>query len=276
MRRRISGLHATATAAILRRMSDDLFESPKALLNWAWEDMQRFKEVERAFFESEPYQTVVEFDDEMQRNAHRLRFTQPIPYELRKLASHIINDLRHSLDQAFCTAAKFFGWEPCGNQTVIYFPWATTKADLMARLKRIPVEIHPILFEAEPYPAQNDGSSGNDMIRQLGKIAGPNKHEAVLNAAAIASITGMRVAWNADWVIPYPENMWNSAKNELTMGYFPKETKGNYQADFAFFVAFSEAGLAGHGAANLFDYWGSYANHFVKRFEGRVAESRSA
>ena len=108
----------------------DLFESPKLLLNWAWEDAQRFKELERAFFDGEPHERIVEFDEKFQRNAHRVRFVRTPPNEMRKLASHIVNDLRHALDQAFHTAPRRFGWQPTRKQSLLYFPWAKTPTDL--------------------------------------------------------------------------------------------------------------------------------------------------
>ena len=256
--------------------SPDRFESPKALLSWAYEDIQRFKELEGLFFDNEPYERIVEFDEEMGRDAHRIRFVKAVPDEMRKLASHIINDLRHSLDQAFVIAARHFGWEPSKKQTFIYFPWATCRSDLEGRLRLIPKEIHGILFEAQPYPAQGDSTGGNDAIRQLGTIAGPNKHEAVLTSHASAMLAEMKINWNADWRVPFVEKMWDGAKDQLTYGYFPVGTQGDYNVELAFQVSFREMpGFEQHPASHLFDYWGSYANHFVERFERRVVDSLS-
>lgn len=251
---------------------DDLFESPKALLNWAYEDLQRFKELEKAFFESEPYKRVVEFDEKFQRNAHRLRFTRSPPDEMRKLASHIVNDLRHALDQAFVTSARFFGWKPTKRQNLIYFPWAKTRADLQHRLKPIPKEIHGVIYEAEPYFAQSDGSGGDDIIRELGRIAGPNKHEVALRSAALVRIAEMKIDWDADWRVPY--NAEGTAEDEVTLGYFPVGSEGNYEADITMFITFREVErLRNHAASDLFDYWGSFANHAVGSLEGRVTKS---
>ena len=57
----------------------DLFESPKALLNWAYEDTERFKQLERAYFSSEPYERFVDFDPERQRDIHRVRLVDSPP-----------------------------------------------------------------------------------------------------------------------------------------------------------------------------------------------------
>lgn len=257
-------------------MSDDLFESPKALLNWAYEDARRFKELERAFFDGQPYDQFTEFDEEMGRDAYRIRFNRIVPDEMRKLASHVINDLRHSLDQAFTIATRFFGRAPSRGSKHIYFPWVGSPKMLRDRLDDwgIPAEIHPIVFEAQPYPAQNDATGGNDIVRQLGKIAGPNKHEAALSASAVARVTELSVKWEGDWVIPFVHDMWDSSKEQLTLGYFPAGSKGNHNAEIICMITFRDVPeLAGYAVSDLLEYWGSYANHFVKRFEGRVIEA---
>lgn len=219
----------------------------------------------------------MEFDEEMGRNAHRIRFIRTVPDEMRKLASHIINDLRHSLDQGFVIASKFFGWTPIPKKVkFIYFPWSSSRRDLEGTLARwqIPSEIHQILFEAEPYRAADDGTGGNDIVRQLGKIAGPNKHEAVLTSRAIAHVETGKINWPGNWRIPHPENMWDEAKEQLTLGYFPVDTEGDYDFEIVSTIGFRDVPELGRRAASdLFAYWGSYAKHFVKRFEGRVAEA---
>lgn len=254
---------------------DDLFESPKALLTWAYEDTQRFKELEGRFFDSEPYETIVEFDPEFERDAHRIRFVDSPPSEMRKLASHIVNDLRHSLDQAFYAAATHFGWRPTKNQKVIYFPWVMSPSELEGRLRSIPEQIHEVTRKAEPYPAQDGGSGGNNVVRQLGFLGGPNKHEVALSSRAACALTGMSVNWNADWRIPY--NPWDPFKEELTIGYFPKGTKGDYDAELTFLISFRDVeALKAHAASDVFDYWGAYAQHVVKALEGRVVEDLTA
>lgn len=251
----------------------DLFESPKALLTWAYEDAARFKELEIAFFKNDPYEQIVEFDEGYQRDAHRIRFTDQPPAEMRKLASHIINDLRHALDQAFVTASKFFGWVPDRkDRTLLYFPWAKDLNDLTQfRLRGIPIQIHKVVTEAQPYFAQDDGTGGDNFIRELGRIAGPNKHEAALTSRAVVALNHLSVEWNADWRIPY--DPWDPFKDELTIGYFPPGTEGDYDADITFLIGFRDIeALNGWAASDLFEYWGRWTQHVVKGLEGRVLE----
>lgn len=251
----------------------DLFESPKALLTWAYEDAQRFKELEIEFFKNDPYERIIEFDAAYQREAHRIRFTSEPPTEMRKLASHVINDLRHSLDQGFVTAAKFFGWEPSRKErTLLYFPWSKNLRDLTEfRLKGIPEQIHKVIIDAKPYFAQDDGSGGDDIVRALGSIAGPNKHEVALASRAFVAINQMQVLWDGDWRIPY--NPWDPLKEELTLGYFSQGSKGDYNADVSFLIGFRDIEtLNGRACSDLFSYWGSFANHVVKGLERRVIE----
>lgn len=252
----------------------DVFESPKALLTWAYEDAKRFKELEVKFFEAEPYEHIVEFDEVFQRDAHRIRFTTTPPAEMRKLASHIVNDLRHSLDQAFYSAAKHFGWKPeRKDRTLLYFPWSKNLRDLTNfRLKGIPEQIHKVIIDAQPYFAQDNDTGGDDIVRELGKIGGPNKHEAALASRGVVALNKLNVRWNADWRIPY--DPWDPFKDELTLGYFPKDTEGDYDADVTFQIGFRDIkALNGRSCSDLFEYWGSYANHVVKELERKVIES---
>ena len=254
----------------------DLFESPKALLTWAYEDAKRFKELEVAFFDSRPYQQIVEFDEAYQRDAHRIRFTAQPPVEMRKLASHIINDLRHALDQAFVTAAKSFGWKPDRKErSLLYFPWSMNLLDLTKhRLRGTPEQIHKTVIDAQPYFAQDDGTGGDNLIRELGRISGPNKHEAALTSRAVVSLAQLKIIWAADWRIP--SEPWNPLKDELTLGYFPQGSEGDYDADIVFLIGFRDIeALNGHAASDLFEYWGRWVQHVVKGLERRILESHA-
>lgn len=263
-----------AGATLRRVTAEELFESPAALIGWAYDDTQRFREIEHAFFGPESYEEIVEFDEEAGMDAHRLRFVSDPPDELRKLASHIVNDLRHSLDQSFSIAAKHFGWQPSKSKKFLYFPWATDAADLQTRLWDIPKDIHDIIIAHQPYYATDDGSAGSNMIRELNNIAGPNKHEAALGSFASARMKKMSIDWNADWLIPFPETMWDSAKKQLTYGFFPTGTKGHYDGEIAMFITFRDVpALNGVAARKLFEAWGGYAQSVVSALEERVADS---
>jgi hypothetical protein len=254
--------------------AEELFESPASLISWAYEDTQRFKELEELFFRFDCYEHISEYDPEFERDALRIRFIKPLPPEFRKLASHIVNDLRHALDQGFVIAARHFGWQPLKNQTVLYFPWARDEADLKGRLRNIPVEIHDIIIEHQPYFANDGGTAGSNMLRELGRIAGPNKHEAVLGSGANLRLKRMKFDWPGDWLIPYEDKMWNGAKEEFTFAYVPAGTEGKYDVDVALFVAFRDIpALANVPARNLFEAWGGYAQSIVSQLEERVAAS---
>ena len=166
-------------------MEKDLFESPKSLLRWAYEDSVQYKKLEESFFSSEPTEQFVEYDVDMERDAQRLRFNEQPSDQMRKLVSHIVNDLRHALDQACYIAAHHFGWKKSRKIPNLYFPWATSPADLQGRLKSIPIELHQLILDAEPFGKQSNNEEGNDVIRELGKIAGPNKHQVALTGQAM-------------------------------------------------------------------------------------------
>ncbi len=93
-----------------------------------------------------------------------------------------------------------------------------------------------------------------------------------MTSQAVVALNAMKVDWNADWRIPY--DPWNPFKDELTLGYFPKGTEGDYNADITFLIGFRDIkALNGRAASDLFDYWGRWVQHVVKGFEGRTLEA---
>ena len=109
------------------------------------------------------------------------------PNRQRVQASRIIKDLRDALDQATFQASKRLN--PAGKNST-YFPFCRDPDDFKTlfdpkkgRSRDIPERLRPFLLGLEPYPTLAGRTGGNDLLRALGYVAGPNKHQTTLRVA---------------------------------------------------------------------------------------------
>ncbi len=119
---------------------------------------------------------------------------------LRKKAYDILSDSRNALDQAvFAASAMFTAGTRMGTAT--YFPLADDSADYetlfvgrKARCRDVPPEVQDVIRPLKPWWS-GPGETGNDILRTLGKLSGPNKHQVILEFAP--TITTSRNAFVA-------------------------------------------------------------------------------
>ena len=104
---------------------DDLepFESPKLLFKGAEKSIPSFEQACDSFVKGCRYDVVRHIDPNTRDEVFKLRFRDRIPGELRLAASHILNDLRHALDQAVSDAAVLLGRRDAKG---VYFPIGAT------------------------------------------------------------------------------------------------------------------------------------------------------
>jgi len=152
----------------------DAFESPRLLLDAARHDIAEFDSQARAFLNGCLGVRVVQMDPKSGEQVVKYRVAQKIPGRLRVLASNVLNNLRHSLDQAVNCAAIELGGAKRNN----YFPFAKDALDIdrviKDNCKTVPAALKPILKGFRPY------SGGDDLLYSLNRIAGPNKHQLVV------------------------------------------------------------------------------------------------
>jgi hypothetical protein len=138
-----------------------------------------------------------------------LRFSDRLPPPIRVLAGRILNDLRHSLDQTVCDAARLFGAD---NQSKTYFPIEGTEADLLrsvkSKCKLLPAELVAHLVDLRPF------KGGNDELWALSAIAAKNKHQRLVHLAMNAATSYVRLE-----PVHGPASVkfrrWNDIRNEL-------------------------------------------------------------
>lgn len=213
--------------------TDDLqpFESPKLLIDGAKTSIIDFKSACDAFIQNCTYDIIDHSDPNTGEKIVKLRFHHRIPPKMRVPASGIVNDLRHSLDQAVCDGAMLLG-RP--NAKGVYFPFGQTLKNLddeiAARCKNVDPKL--VVF----IRAFQSHYGGDDLLYALGSLAGPNKHQRILRISLGSGGTQI-VAGEQPWAITSGEggftigvNKWNELHNELEFARFGKGTTGNIDA----------------------------------------------
>lgn len=257
----------------------DPFEGPKLILREGVnQHISKFEAVERQFFNSKPHNRVADIEPETGDLIHKFRFHKMPPAAVRYTAYAAVNDLRNALDQGVVSAAQLLT-EPKKAIEHAHFPFAESPNDLNGMLTTkwqyadIPASLHSFLKSFEPYPTSDAYSGGNDILRALGKIANPNKHQIPITihlkdtggyTAKAVTITGA-----ADFYNP----TWNAAKNEMSFARSPKDTKIEGDFDVPFYISFGEqAGfLTGYPVAGTLRHLLTVANSIILGLERETA-----
>src|SRR2546427_9988869 len=151
----------------------DAFESARLMLESARPEGVEFDSGARAFLDGCFGVRFTQMDPRSGEQVVKYRVAQKIPSRLRVLASHVVNDLRHSLDQAVnCATIELGGTKPNN-----YFPFSKSKLDIdrviKDNCKTVPAALKPILQGFQPYGRRG----GLPYSRNL--MAGANKQQRV-------------------------------------------------------------------------------------------------
>ena len=158
------------------------FSDPLLLLEGAEENIGKLEKVFEEVI-SENRARIV-FDKLKNGNKkYKIILEKNIPNSARLILVSIINDLRHSLDQACCIAYEYVSEEEAPAN--LYFPFASTPGDLEKRLEksfpagRFPTELHDAILSTRPYYSDDSHEAGNRHLCWLSKVA-QRKHRLVV------------------------------------------------------------------------------------------------
>ncbi|MBT1516253.1 hypothetical protein KIP88_38005 [Bradyrhizobium sp. SRL28] len=206
------------------------FESPKLLIDGAKTSIVNFRSACETFIESCNYDMIYSQDPNTKQKIVKLRFHNRLP-ALRYAAYGIVNDLRHSLDQAVCDAAVELG-RP--DSRGVYFPFGKTAKNLddetAAKTKKVNADL--VTFVR----AFNAHYGGDDMLYALSSVAGPSKHQRILRMSLDSKgvvfglggqATSMTFRGGENQI---GINKWNDLRNELEFCRFAEDTTGNIDA----------------------------------------------
>jgi hypothetical protein len=205
------------------------FESPKLLVEDAKTSLSEFGRACDTFLENCTYDTIRYIDPKSREHVVKLRLHHRIPRKVQLPAHHILNDLRHALDQAMCDGAMALG-RP--NAKGVYFPAGKTPADFARQIadkcKRVD---HRLVDFVEDLKAHE---GGDELLYTLTKLAGPNKHRRIIRVSL--NHTGLSLLSTSNAYIPHsdlrplPFDRWNELRNELEFMRFGRGMQGQIDA----------------------------------------------
>ena len=262
-----------------RKPTADYFSSAQKTLSWAEEGIEELNGECIAFFNDRPFRKVIEFDAEAGQNIVKITAIKPLPDKIVRLATEAINNIKHSFDQSTFAAVIALGKGTTGD---FHFIWTTTRPkDFEGRLrsgrKGLPPELWPIFCEFKPYATGETNARGDNLVRELARIANRKHRVALTFAPAVQggmwpSVTGFMKAGTRS-SLPIP--IWDSVKNEVIIARVPRGLKVHNDTRLAFNVAFDEPPpLKGRSAVGLLDLFLAKAKSVADRLEREVTTIR--
>jgi hypothetical protein len=228
----------------------NLFDSATLLLDRARENREEFHRRCQAFFDSNPYATVVELDPHSGYYVRKARFTDRLPDILSTVAADAFNNLRHALDQAICASA--LAMDSAVDLKGVSFAFGKTVQDFEQNARSTRNKVAPDIVAAmrnlQPY------KGGNDRLWGLNNLCAHNKHRGLIAIGAEVQQININTMslFTTDPIFP---PVWDNAKNELLIAASMHPDKLVYNLDVEFFVALGEVEIFHrHSAIGIIDY----------------------
>ena len=164
------------------------FQSCRGLISEASEGLRDFEANLEAHYRDSRPRLFLMRNQEVQRCLLAARLP-PTPDVLQRKAYRVVNDARNALDQAVYAGTFCLKGKPSGPNT--YFPFARdrddfetlfgkTKKGKPARCCDVAEDLRPHLRAMKPWWPSKNQEDGDAILRILGKISGPNKHQVSL------------------------------------------------------------------------------------------------
>lgn len=253
-------------------MAEDPHESEKYLVRWAKAKVEDLAQRSDGFVNSDStYALVVDFDEKAGKQFHKIVLKQEFPWELRGIAADTVKTLRDALDQSVLHCTQRIR-RPKGKGT--HFPFGENPADFddvlsgktARQSKDLAPELHPILRSFQPYPTGQGYTGGNDRLRHIGRVSGPNKHELTLTVGVTPDAFHIRNIFNPmgfGHIIYAPH--WNAAKNEALVLESHINAHIDIDLDFASYIAFDHPLIGRYPIHLVLRQWTEIVEDIVTR-----------
>jgi hypothetical protein len=206
------------------------FESSQVLLQETEARIANFERNTAAFLEGCGYTIVRRVDNKAAQQVFSYNFSRRIPPTLRAVASGIVADIKHALDQATCDAILLTRGIDVKS---VHFPIGKTRPDFENETKRRLAKAHHELFEFVMALQVHDAN--DPAFYQFLRLAGGAKHTRLLRVGLSAEGNILHVTPDKALYIPGPATFgslaWNEARNELD--FLRINVREHYEADFS-------------------------------------------
>lgn len=226
---------------------DGLFESPFFLIAWAKEQLDELDALADIFFNADNHTIVNEFNRKTGQNEVKVKIA-PVPMKFRGKTTAIITDLRSTLDQAVASASTYITGQVSPKR---HFPFGQSPSDLENSLslkkngatKGIPVELYPLLRRFEPYPTGDGYAGGDNILKALSRISGPNKHQVTIRTAFAPQSTGIgnfNIQFTDGGGAIFPWLSQSGRNDELVILSFSPGSYAQMEIDVSAYIAFDD------------------------------------
>lgn len=249
-----------------------LFLPAKKMLRWGKKDILKFEGRTKAFVKREPYRRVTDLDAERGQHVLKLVRDKDIPDVLEEIATRSLLNIKHCFDRALYAACRTLEVQTKGS---VNFPWADSpngcKGMLDSKNSQVPPKLRPEIMRLEPYGTGEGHAGGDDISRQLAKIAN-RKHTVDL---------GMLVTFSAvtqDVTIKNPQffdtpfiQPWEAMGDEIVMARYSKDTEYYYRYSAQVHICFDEPGsLKGVPVAEALAHFAAKAQTVIEALEAEA------
>ncbi|MFZ7092914.1 hypothetical protein ACOYQJ_17750 [Primorskyibacter sp. 2E233] len=217
-------------------------------LRWGNEAINEFDINCRSFFDNGPLREVRQKDLESGQIVVKVISTADIPDSAEKQAFYAIQCIKNSFDRATYAACIAFGAILTGN-TSVNCPWADSAAGtegiLNGRSSKFPPKLRPIIHALQPYGTGQGYTGGDDISRQLAKIAN-RKH--TVDLTFLPNVSGfmlLKADFSTDGksgALQLRRPRWDSMKNECEIMRLPGDVYDVPEYRLGLDVVFDESG----------------------------------
>ncbi|MFT0547876.1 hypothetical protein ACMHYO_16295 [Allopusillimonas ginsengisoli] len=242
-------------------MSENL-NSASAMLDDASAEIEELEKQVAIFFDSQPYQRVVEHDARTRSDTHKIKMTRQIPGQFRSKARHIASDIRSSLDHIGYASAIATGKSKPKKAS---FPFARSADEATNVRKRncqdLPDEIFDVFWSFQPY------LGGDNILWALNELANCNKHRSIVPVGQGLSGAQMIHNFSCDGIcheLAFP-SQWDTEKSEAILCVVDNAANTNYNIQLGFDIWFGEIDvLRGQPVIPVLKYFEKLARNIVR------------
>lgn len=212
-------------------------KSAREILSEATAQIDVFERQVVEFFNSQPYQRVIEHNAKTRVDTHKIKLVREIPGQFRTSARHIASDIRSSLDHIGYAAAIATGKS---NPRRTYFPFARSASEenniKNSNCADFPEDIFKVFWSFKPY------LGGDDTLWALNEIANCNKHRTIVpighGLAGGQIITNFRCDGMC-YEMAFPP-FWDRERNEAILCIVDSCANTSYSIQLGFDICFGD------------------------------------
>jgi hypothetical protein len=212
----------------------DVLQSAKNCLKHAQRHVDSLDVQLGAFFDTNPFQEIKEFDPNSQTDIYKLKLRTKLPDVLSSIAFDAVGNLRAALDQAGYAVAVAVG----GSGKQAYFPFGDTVDEASSRVngasKEIPVSIFNAMIDSKPY------RDGDLFLWGLNRLCNCNKHRFIVPTAIYTGGGQIKnIHFSSVNEFSFPPR-WNTEAQEMILAIVPHQASFTMNMQIKTFVSFTD------------------------------------